>query len=159
MKFRNPPSASRSRVRTLPSQVKRKFNAALNTVGVLNGSGDPLASRSRAFALAPFVLVSWHEPQLTVLSCDRRESWNSWSPSATRRGLSPAGTGIGVIHSAPDDDRTAGATAINATAARASANALRPSPGGQEASVRAHRGSWVMHRNRLFPCAVTGESA
>src|SRR6202035_5191481 len=137
--FRNPPSASRSRARTLPSQVKRKFNAALNTVGALNGSSDPSAPRSRAFALAPFVLVSWHEPQLSVLSCDRRGSWNSWSPSATRRGLSPAGTGIGVIGSAPNDDRTAGATPINAPATRASANALRPRPGGQEASVLAHR--------------------
>src|SRR5271154_2054581 len=111
--FCNPPPASRSRVWILPSQVKRKFNAALNTDGVLKRSSDPLASRSRAFALAPFVLVSWHEAQLSVLSCDRRWSWNSSSPNATRRGSSPAGTGIGVIDTAPDDDRTAGATAIN----------------------------------------------
>src|SRR5258705_10849696 len=139
--FRNPPSASRSRVRTLPSQVKRKFNAALNTVGVLNGSSDPLAPRSRAFAPAPFVLVSWHEPQLSVLSCDRRGSRNSCSPSATRRGSSPAGAGIGVIGSAPDDDRTVCTPAVHATASAASANkdAFRAEYAGQETIVRAHR--------------------
>jgi hypothetical protein len=120
--FRNPPSASRSRVRTLPSQVKRKFNAALNTVGVLNGSSDPLAPRSRAFALAPFVPVSWHEPQLSVLSSDKRGSRNNCSPSATRRGSSRAGAGIGVIGSAPGNDGTVWAAAINAPANKRGAN-------------------------------------
>jgi hypothetical protein len=143
----------------LPSQLKRKFRATLNTVGVLNGRSDPSAPRSRALTLAPFVLVSWHEPQLSVLSCDRRGSWNSCSPSATRRGSSPAGAGIGVIDSAPDNDRTVGAAAVNAPASTAIANkdAFRPGYGGQETIVRAHQGILVTHGNRLFRRSARGE--
>ena len=141
----------------MPSQVKRKFNAALNTVGVLNGSSDPLTPRSRAFALAPFVLVSWHEPQLSVLSCDRRGSRNSCSPSATRRGSSLAGAGIGVIGSAPDDDRTVGAAAVNAPASTASANkdAFRPGYGGRLPSGPAlHTGAGIVSTTKRSSCSL-----
>src|SRR3981189_2606640 len=65
--------ASDSRVRSFPSQPKRKLSAALNTVGVFSGMLDPSRPTSWLFKLAPFVRRSWHDEQLRELSCDSQD--------------------------------------------------------------------------------------
>jgi hypothetical protein len=90
-------------------------------VGVLSGRLDPSSPMSCLFVLAPFVLRSWHDKQLRELSCDKRESPNSRSPSLVFRGSIGGGSGIGVIGSSammlPD---SSGWTSCDGTAERGS---------------------------------------
>src|SRR5208337_4836615 len=73
-----------SSVRRSPCQFRRKFNAALNTVGVLSSGAAPALDLPWR-ASAPFVAVSWQELQLSMLSWERRGSWNRRSPPAALR--------------------------------------------------------------------------
>ena len=57
--LRNVCSTWLSRVRRSPSQFSRKFNAALNTVGMLSSGPAPVLDFGRP-ASAPFVEMSWH---------------------------------------------------------------------------------------------------
>src|SRR6266850_2122955 len=91
--------ASDSRVRSFPSQPKRKLSAALNIVGVFSRRLEPSMPTSWLFKLAPFVRRSWHDEQLRELSCDSRGSPNRRSPSLIFSGSIAGGSGMGVIGS------------------------------------------------------------
>src|SRR4030088_2872046 len=94
--FSNAALASDSRVRSFPSQPKRKLSAALNIVGVFSGMLDPSRPTSWLFKLAPFVRRSWHDEQLRELSCDSRGSPNKRSPSLIFSGAHAVATGVRV---------------------------------------------------------------
>ena len=102
--FRRLDSACSSRSRMPPSQLRRKFSAALKTVRVLTGSSRPSGERSRAWRLAPLLRMSWQVEQALRPSPERRGSWKSRAPRATLAGSAGGASGRGVMGSRPVGD-------------------------------------------------------